>query len=70
MQGAVFRSSPETLAGLELVEDNFNEWFEHIDHFVRHRIVPVGEEQTTTERRKTPKTHVKYQYVRFSLSFL
>lgn len=47
--------------GLELVEDNFNEWFEHIDHFVRHRIVPVGEEQTTTERRKTPKTHVKYQ---------
>lgn len=50
------------------MEDNFNEWFEHIDHFVRHRIVPVGEEQTTTERRKTPKTHVKYQYVRFSLS--
>lgn len=50
---------------MELLEDNFSEWFEHIDHFIRHRIVPVGEEQTTTERYRTPKTYVRYQCAYF-----
>jgi len=46
---------------LELEKHDFKEWFEHIEHSFRHTIVPVGEEQTTTERYETPPTSIKYR---------
>ncbi len=45
-----------------MTKDNFEAWFEHIDHFMRHTIVPVGEEQTTTDRYETRRTHIKYRF--------
>jgi hypothetical protein len=38
------------------------EWFEHIDHSLRHVIVPVGDDPTTNEQlpEGTPDTRIKY----------
>lgn len=46
--------------GLLLDSTQYNEWFRHIAHSFRHTVVPVGEEQTTTDRRPTNATGVTY----------
>jgi hypothetical protein len=44
-------------------------WFEHIEHVVPHLIVPVGEEQTSTRKRPTRKSHVQYRFHINALQF-
>ena len=47
---------------IELSNENFEPWFEHIDHEIAHYVVPLGNEQTTTNRHETASTRVKYRY--------
>jgi len=46
--------------GITFSEENFKPWFAHIPYNIRHSVVPVGEDQTTTLRVPTPKTSVDY----------
>lgn len=48
--------------GIELLNENFEEWFEHITHQLPHITVPVGEEQTTVKKVKLKETKLKYIY--------
>src|SRR3989338_447716 len=36
---------------VKLLDEHFEEWFQHIEHNVLHRVAPIGEEQTTTQRK-------------------
>ena len=45
-----------------LQEEQFEPWFGHVDHRVPHLIVPVGEEQTTTQPYPTEQSKIFYGY--------
>jgi len=48
--------------GLHLSNEEFHSWFQFIDTEFHHTVVPVGEEQTTTEHFPTRPTHIEYRY--------
>jgi hypothetical protein len=47
---------------VKLNTEVLQEWFEHVDHSLRHVIVPVGDDPTTNEQlpHGTPDTNIKY----------
>eukprot|EP01088_Endostelium_zonatum_P014909 TRINITY_DN3441_c0_g1_i1.p2 TRINITY_DN3441_c0_g1~~TRINITY_DN3441_c0_g1_i1.p2 ORF type:complete len:267 (-),score=59.25 TRINITY_DN3441_c0_g1_i1:1302-2102(-) len=47
--------------GIDLNSENISPWFEHLDHVLPHVTVPVGEEQTTTNRFVSPTHPIKYR---------
>ena len=49
------------LKELRISEQEFKPWFEHFESVLKHNVVPVGEEQTTTQKIQTPTTKVNYE---------
>ncbi|MDP2438438.1 MAG: hypothetical protein Q8P67_22065 [archaeon] len=47
---------------VELTSENFEPWFQHLEHEVPHRVVPLGNEQTTVHKFSTAHSLVKYRY--------
>jgi hypothetical protein len=48
--------------GIHLTQHDLEPWLEHIEHTLPHLVIPVGEEQLTTQIIKTPRLPVKYKY--------
>lgn len=46
--------------GINLKPEDLKPWFEHLDHYVSHVVVPVGEDQTTTNVFHTENIPIEY----------